>query len=113
LGRRDRQPRNNRSSRIHSELMRAAGALTLLLLLAACSGRTNAVSGTIEVDEAHVGPRFSGRVEKIFAREGERLHEGQVIVQLDASELRARRDLAAAQIDTAAPDASPQEPEIE
>ena len=42
-----------------------------------------------------------GRVEKIFAQEGDQLHEGQLIVQLDASELRARRDLAAAQIDTA------------
>ena len=84
----------------------------MFLLLAGCSGRGNAVSGTIEVDEAHVGPRFSGRVEKIFAREGDRLHEGQVIVQLDASELRARRDLAAAQIDTAIHDADAQEAQL-
>src|SRR5690242_14567539 len=92
--------------------MRAAGALTLLLLLAGCGNRGKAVSGTIEVDEAHVGPRFSGRVEKVFAREGDRLHEGQVIVQLDASELRARRDLAAAQIDTAIHDADAQEAQL-
>ncbi|HME87624.1 MAG TPA: efflux RND transporter periplasmic adaptor subunit [Chthoniobacterales bacterium] len=86
-------------------LLRAAGALTLLLLFAGCSDRKNAVSGTIEVDEAHVGPRMAGRVEKIFAQEGDRLHEGQIIAQLEASELRARRDLAAAQIDTAMRDA--------
>jgi len=92
--------------------MRAAGALTLLLLLTSCSGRKNAVSGTIEVDEAHVGPRAGGRVEKIFAWEGDRLHEGQVIVQLDASELRARRDLAVAQIDTAVHDADAQEAQL-
>jgi len=79
----------------------AAGTLTLLLLFTGCSNRKNAVSGTIEVDEAHVGPRAAGRVEKIFAQEGDRLHEGQVIAQLEASELRARRDLATAQIDTA------------
>ena len=83
-----------------------AGAVVLLLLLAGCGARKNAVSGTIEVDEAHVGPRSGGRVEKILAWEGDRLHEGQVIVQLDASELRARRDLAAAQIDTAVHDAA-------
>ncbi len=84
----------------------------MFLLLAGCSDRGNAVSGTIEVDEAHVGPRSGGRVEKILAWEGDRLHEGQVIVQLDASELRARRDLASAQIDTAAHDADAQEAQL-
>src|SRR5437667_4096612 len=92
--------------------MRAAGALTLLLLLAGCGNREKAVSGTIEVDEAHVGPRAGGRLEKIIAWEGDRLHEGQLIVQLDASELRARRDLATAQIDTAAHDADAQEAQL-
>jgi RND family efflux transporter MFP subunit len=92
--------------------MRAAGAVTLILLLAGCGGHGNAVSGTIEVDEAHVGPRMSGRVEKILAWEGDRLHEGQQIVQLDASELHARRDLAAAQIDSAVHDADAQESQL-
>src|SRR6266699_4266370 len=91
----------------------AAGTLTLLLLLVGCSHRGKAVSGTIEVDEAHVGPRSGGRVEKIFAWEGDRLHEGQVIVQLDASELRARRDLAAAQINTAIHDADAQDAQLQ
>lgn len=81
--------------------LRAATVLVLLVFLAGCNSRKNAVSGTIEVDEAHVGPRMAGRVEKIFAQEGDRLHEGQIIAQLEARELRARRDLAAAQIDTA------------
>ena len=93
--------------------MRVAGVLALLFLFTGCGNRGNAVSGTIEVDEAHVGPRFSGRVEKIFAREGDHLHEGQVIAQLDASELRARRDLAAAQIDTAIHDADAQEAQLQ
>jgi RND family efflux transporter MFP subunit len=75
--------------------------LALSIFLSSCDQRKNAVSGTIEVDEAHVGPRMAGRVEKIFAQEGDRLKEGQMIAQLEASELRARRDLAAAQIDTA------------
>ena len=88
------------------------GAFAVLLLFAGCSDRGNAVSGTIEVDEAHVGPRAGGRVEKILAWEGDRLHEGQVIVQLDASELRARRDLASAQIDTAVHDADAQEAQL-
>ena len=107
-----RQSRSNRCSRIDPELMLPIGVFTVFLLLAGCNNRGNAVSGTIEVDEAHVGPRSGGRVEKILASEGERLHGGQVIVQLDASELRARRDLAAAQIDTAVHDADAQEAQV-
>jgi len=110
--RRNRQTRSGRFSRIDPELMLPVGAFTVFLLLAGCSNRGNAVSGTIEVDEAHVGPRAGGRVEKILAQEGDRLHEGQVIVQLDASELRARRDLASAQIDTAVHDADAQEAQL-
>ena len=80
----------------------------LTILMTACSKRDNAVSGTIEVDEVHVGPRTPGRVEKIFAQEGDRLHAGQPIVQLEASEMLARRDLAAAQIETALRDVDSQ-----
>src|SRR5437016_2429810 len=96
-----------------------AGALCALLALgssifiSSCGNRRNAGSGTIEVDEAHVGPRSSGRVEKIFAQEGDRLHEGQLSVQLEAPELRARRELAAAQIDTAISDADAQSAQLE
>ena len=95
------------------QLLCAAKAFALLLLFAGCDSRKNAVSGTIEIDEAHVGPRFGGRVEKIFAQEGDRLHEGQMIAQLEANELRARRDLAAAQIDTAIRNADSQSAQLE
>src|SRR5438270_1117931 len=88
-------------------------ALALSIFLSSCDKRKNAVSGTIEVDEAHVGPRSSGRVEKIFAQEGDRLHEGQLIAQLEAPELSAWRGLAAAQIDTAIHDADAQSAQLE
>jgi RND family efflux transporter MFP subunit len=78
-----------------------------------CDARKNAVSGTIEVDEAHVGPRSGGRVEKILAQEGDRLHEGQLIAQLAAPELRARRDVAAAQIDMAIHNADAQAAQLD
>ena len=94
------------------EWMRVIVAIILLLLLG-CGSRKNAVSGTIEVDEAHVGPRMAGRVEEIFAQEGDRLHGGQMIAQLEASELRARRQLAVAQIDTAIHDADAQAAQLE
>ena len=87
--------------------------MVLSIGVSACENRSNAVSGTIEVDEVHVGPRSAGRVEKIFAQEGDRLHGGQPIVQLDAAELKARRDLATAQIDTAIHDAASQTAQLE
>jgi HlyD family secretion protein len=91
----------------------AAGSACALSFICGCSKPSNAVSGTIEVDEAHVGPRASGRVEKILAQEGERLHEGQLIAQLAAPELRARREVAAAQIETAIHNADAQAAQLD
>jgi HlyD family secretion protein len=80
---------------IVAPLLLAAAAV---LLLPACQQKAETVSGTIEVDEVHVAPRVGGRVEKIFAHEGDSLKAGQVIMQLEASELKARRDYVAAQL---------------
>ena len=96
-----------------AEMLCAFLALASSIFLSSCGTRKNAVSGTIEVDEAHVGPRSSGRVEKIFVQEGDRLHQGQIIAQLEASELRARHDLAGAQINTAIHDADAQAAQLE
>jgi HlyD family secretion protein len=62
---------------------------------------THSVSGTIEVDEVHVASRYGGRVEKILAQEGDVLKSGQPIVELDAAELRARRNYNAALLEEA------------
>jgi len=101
-----------RKGRSLSKLIRVALPAALVFILTGCSGRGKAVSGTIEVDEAHVGPRAGGRVEKIFHWEGDHLSDGEMILQLDASELRARRDLAVAQIDTSVHDADAQEAQL-
>jgi RND family efflux transporter MFP subunit len=94
-------------------LLRAIIVFALIGFLVSCDSRKNAVSGTIEVDEAHVGPRMAGRVDKVFSQEGDRLKEGQIIAQLEANELQARRDLAAAQIDAAIRDADSQSAQLE
>ena len=91
----------------------AVTLIALSIVLLGCHRRSNSVSGTIEVDEVHVGPRSGGRVEKIFAWEGDTLRAGQPIVELDASELHARRDLAEAQINTAIRDADSQEAQLQ
>jgi RND family efflux transporter MFP subunit len=88
-------------------------AASMLALLAGCNRQSNAVSGTIEVDEVHVASRSAGRVEKIFAWEGDTLKANTPIVQLEASELKARRSLAAAQINTAQHDVEAQSAQLE
>ena len=93
-----------------------AGAILTSFFLAACyrTGRASepaSVSGTIESDEVHVASRYGGRVEKTLAQEGETLKAGQVLVELDASELKARRDQAAAAL--AELEAGPRRQEIE
>jgi HlyD family secretion protein len=98
---------------MHSICSRALGLFSVLLLASACQRQNNTVSGTIEVDEVHVGPRMGGRVAKIFAQEGDKLSAGQAIVELDAAELRARRDLAAAQINSAIHDTEAQSAQLE
>lgn len=85
----------------------------LLCLVGGCQRPRHAVSGTIEVDEAHVAPRSPGRVQKIFAREGQSLKLGDPIVELDAAELPTQRDLAKAQVDAATRDAEAQMAQLE
>lgn len=87
--------------------------LAIALIGTGCKpGRNpNSVSGTIETDEARVASRYGGRVEKIFAWEGDGLTNGQVIVELDAAELPAQRERVAAQLAEAV--AGPRSQEIE
>lgn len=54
------------------------------------------VSGTIETDEVRVASRYGGRVEKIHAQEGDSLQAGQVLIELQATELKARHEHAVA-----------------
>jgi HlyD family secretion protein len=78
-------------------------ALLGALLLPSASCRHDpgppTVSGTIETDEIHVASRYGGRVERLCAGEGDALTNGQLIAELDAAELRAVRDQAAATLD--------------
>ena len=76
-----------------------------------CQPKSNSdtVSGTIEVDEVHVASRYGGRVERIHAREGQSLTNGQLIAELDAAELQARFKLAAAQLEEFKAGPRPQE----
>src|SRR5207248_11036648 len=88
------------ASHVDKKAPMQAGILALAFLATSCIRDPNpgSVSGTIETDEARVASRYGGRVEKILAEEGDTLKAGQVIVELEATELQARRDQMAAQL---------------
>src|SRR3954470_10481019 len=85
----------------------------LAIAFSSCQQRNDFVSGTIEVDETHVGPRSGGRVEKILKQEGDTLAAGDVIVELDAAELSTQRAAASSQINQAEHDAEAQAAQLE
>src|SRR4051812_8060723 len=71
--------------------------------------RTDSVSGTIETDEVHVASRYGGRGGKILARGGDGLKTGDLVVQLEASELKARLERANAVVNELIAGPRPQE----
>lgn len=85
-------------------------ALLALTLLTACRPTNPSVSGTIEVDEVRLASRYGGRVLKLSAQEGDTLTNGQLLAELEANELQANHDVAAAQLAEA--EAGPRQEEI-
>jgi len=97
---------------LRTDSLPIAATLVLIFTLAGCkpAQSPDSVSGTIETDEARVASRYGGRVQNVLAREGDALADGQVVVELDAAELGARRELLAAQLAEAV--AGPRKEEI-
>ncbi len=78
------------------------------LLLAACPRNQGSrpgdlmLSGNIEVTDAQLGFKVSGRVAERFVSEGERVKAGQLIARLDDAEQRAQLSLRRAELAGAA-----------
>ncbi len=51
-------------------------------------------NGRIEGDHVTVASKFPGRVVRLFAREGDRVHTGDLLLQLDDAQAQARVDQA-------------------
>jgi len=85
---------------VDKNLLTLAGLFAVLILGNSCTSNQKpaSVSGTIETDEVRVASRYGGRVEKLLVQEGDTLKVGQPIAELDAAELHAKRDQAAAQL---------------
>jgi len=83
----------------YTTLLVLLGGLVLLAVSCQRPSSPDAASGTIETDEVHVASRYGGRVERLFAHEGDLLTNGQPIAELEAGELRAMRAQAVATLD--------------
>lgn len=92
-------------------MLAICSALAWLSLSCNRDAQLSSVSGTIETDEVRVASRYGGRVEALYAQEGDTLKSGRKIAVLDAGELHARRERLAAQL--AELEAGPRLQEIE
>ncbi|MCC5669401.1 HlyD family secretion protein [Nostoc sp. CHAB 5784] len=57
------------------------------------------VSGRIEGYETDIGAKVAGRIEFVAVREGDPVHQGQIIVKLDDAEIQAQLKGAIARLD--------------
>lgn len=95
-----------------SRLLRGAAALIMLLLIGGAvsyasrifgprGGGTLPVTGTVEATQVDVSAKIVGRILSLRAREGDRVIEGQLLIRLDDTDLRAEVDRAEAALRTA------------
>jgi multidrug efflux pump subunit AcrA (membrane-fusion protein) len=73
-----------------------AGLLILALILSYQTDEALKVSGFIEADDIRVGSRVGGRVHKFLVREGQQVHEGDLLVELEPFDLLERHAEATA-----------------
>lgn len=71
----------------------------LLIFLTGKKSKTLKLSGRLEGYEVDIGPKIGGRVDFVVAREGARVHKGQLIVKLDDSDIQERLKASIANIE--------------
>jgi HlyD family secretion protein len=54
--------------------------------------------GVVEIQEVRLGPRVAGRVREVLVQEGDAVQAGQVLVRLEAPELKAQLEQAVAKL---------------
>ncbi len=73
-------------------------AALLLYFFSTPHGDEIPLTGVVDANEVIVSAKISGRLEQLLVDEGHNVKSGELIAMLDAAELRAQRDAAAAAI---------------
>jgi HlyD family secretion protein len=60
--------------------------------------RITASGDVIPVRRLNLNPKTSGRLEKLFVEQGDRVRQGQIVAQMDQSELNAQREQSLAEL---------------
>ncbi len=72
-------------------LLLGVGSLLVACAVPGCRGGGELViPGTIEARDAELASRVGGRIVRVYAREGERVVSGQLLVEFDSAAVRAR-----------------------
>ncbi|MFN0198873.1 MAG: HlyD family secretion protein [Planctomycetaceae bacterium] len=79
-------------------LLIAGTILILVLYYSQMRNEPFKVSGLIEADEIRLGSRIGGRVKQVLAEEGDAVHPGDLLVELEPFDLNERRAEAAAKL---------------
>ncbi|BAY26917.1 HlyD family secretion protein [Calothrix sp. NIES-2100] len=80
-------------------LLTGIGIFTSYVISSRSAVNTLHVSGRIEGYETDIGAKVAGRIASVAVREGDEVHKGQVIVQLDDAEIQAQLKGASARVD--------------
>ena len=73
-------------------------AIIVILILTLSKGNNDVflVSGTVEAREVDISPKMAGRVEAIYADEGDYVEKGKLLLQMDDQQLTIQVDRAVA-----------------
>lgn len=94
-----RIPTKPRKPMLAVVLLAAVGLLAWRILIAGAEPSDGLfASGSVEGTEALIGFQRAGRIEAVPVREGDMVRSGQVLAQLDTTEMQARRRQALAQV---------------